>query len=164
MEHSPCFERMVNMDFTLMQYSGERNELYKTFSQTTVQLSGTLKNPSEVVNPVITVDSLTGQEGAFDPVMFNYAYIPEFRRYYWITDMRSIRSNLWEISLHSDVLMSFQSQVEDLAAYGMRTAKTSLQTAAIIDPQAPYAADDFVTRYDINTFTESPTYVLVTAG
>ena len=60
--------------------------------------------------------------------------------------------------------MSFRTQILALDAYGLRTAKSSMQTVAIIDQQAPYAADDFVTRYDINTFTESPTYVLVTAG
>lgn len=37
----------------------------------------------------------------------NYLYIEDFKRYYYITHLRSIRTGLVEVSCHVDVLMSF---------------------------------------------------------
>lgn len=143
------------LDIYLYDCSSDPNELTKTLTSE-LQLNGEFRDVIDIVNPEILVD------GNIDA--HNYAYIPEFARYYYITESSIVRTGLTLLRLRSDPLMSFRTQILALDAYGMRTANTSLQTPAIIDPQAPYAADDYVTRYDINTFTESPTYVLVTAG
>ena len=63
-------------------------------------LEGQLVNETNVVAPVVRI-----YNAAFPA--FNYAQIPEFNRYYFLRDVRQIRNDVWEISLESDALMSF---------------------------------------------------------
>lgn len=63
-------------------------------------LEGQLVNETNVVAPVIRIYN------ASFPA-FNYAQIPLFNRYYFLRDVRQIRNDVWEISLESDPLMSF---------------------------------------------------------
>ena len=63
-------------------------------------LVGQLVNETNVVAPVIRIYN------ASFPA-FNYAQIPLFNRYYFLRDVRQIRNDVWEISLESDPLMSF---------------------------------------------------------
>lgn len=63
-------------------------------------LEGQLVNETNVVAPVIRI-----YNAAFPA--FNYAQIPLFDRYYFLRDVRQIRNDVWEISLESDPLMSF---------------------------------------------------------
>ena len=37
----------------------------------------------------------------------NYAYIPEFERYYFVTNIVNVRNNLWEVHFHVDVLQTY---------------------------------------------------------
>lgn len=48
---------------------------------------------------------------------FNYVYIEAFNRYYYVTDITSIRNNLWEISLSIDVLMSYKDGLLQLKGF-----------------------------------------------
>lgn len=63
-------------------------------------LTGAMRGESNVVSPVIRI------ENSLFPV-FNYAHIPDFERYYYLRDVREVRSNIWDIYLQSDPLMSF---------------------------------------------------------
>lgn len=69
--------------------------------------NGTLKNPCSVTDPVITCEVLNA--GA---VNFNYMYIQEFRRYYFVNDIVILQNNLVEIHAHVDVLFSFMSAIK----------------------------------------------------
>ena len=71
--------------------------------------TGTLKTPVDISNPVITLEIDT-------PLSYNYAYIPEFNRYYFIVSCSVLRTNLWELTLHVDVLMSFKNDFLKLGA------------------------------------------------
>lgn len=61
-------------------------------------LSGVLKGESSIITPTILIE----YAGALQNV--NYFYIPQFQRYYFLTDIKSVRANLWEISGRCDVL------------------------------------------------------------
>lgn len=45
---------------------------------------------------------------------FNYVYIPEFKRYYYVNDIISVASGLWRIELNVDVLMSYKREFLDI--------------------------------------------------
>ena len=74
-----------------------------------VQLTGTLRNETEIVNPTILIECA-------DPNSFNYIYIEQFKRYYYVTDRKSVRNNIVEITCHCDVLMTYKAQFLPLSA------------------------------------------------
>lgn len=45
---------------------------------------------------------------------FNYVYIPDFKRYYYVNDIISVASGLWRIELNVDVLMSYKREFLDI--------------------------------------------------
>ena len=101
--------------------------LYNTSSDTTTvtkSLSGgtnfscTLRGECSILQPVIMLEasSLTG---------FNYAYIPEFGRYYYINNVDIIRTGLWRVSMSVDVLMSYASSIRSLKATVARQQEQS---------------------------------------
>ena len=63
-------------------------------------LTGTLRGEADVVNPIIRVY-------ATSVPAFNYAYIPDFGRYYYLRDMQIVRNDIIDLSLKSDPLKSF---------------------------------------------------------
>ena len=71
-----------------------------------ITLSGTLKEDTSIVDPVILFECKLE-----DIVSCNYATIASFGRQYFITNIRSMRNNLVEISMHCDVLSSFAKQI-----------------------------------------------------
>ena len=85
------------------------NNVVNKSIEAVVQLTGTFRNESEVVDPVILMD-------IDNPNKFNYLYIPEFKRYYYVKDRVSVRNNIVEVSAHCDVLMTYKAQFLNLPA------------------------------------------------
>lgn len=96
-----------------------RIELYTNNSEvenlvkdlTTLQtLEGTLREATSILNPTIKIEGLT------DIDKINYMHIPEFGRYYFVNDIRSIRNNLFEVTAHVDVLMTYAEEIKQQRA------------------------------------------------
>lgn len=86
--------------------NSEKNKLGKSLSNLNV-FSGSLKDETSVTNPVVIME-------LENPTGFNYAYIPEFGRYYFIDDIVSVRTGLWKISMKVDVLESFKNNIRGI--------------------------------------------------
>lgn len=95
------------MDITLCVNNSEKNKLGKSLSNLNT-FSGSLKEETSVTNPVIMME-------LENPTGFNYAYIPEFGRYYFIDDIVSVRTGLWRISMKVDVLESFKNNIRGVS-------------------------------------------------
>lgn len=91
------------MEIVLSVNNSENNKIQKDIT-TGETLSGTLRNESNVINPVILIS-------AENPTNYNYCYIEEFKRYYYIKDFTSVRTGIWQLFLQCDVLMSFASEI-----------------------------------------------------
>ena len=92
------------MNITLYKNISEVERVGKTLTNST-DLNGSLRNESRIINPSILIE----HDNISD---YNYAYIPEFNRYYFIKDMISIRNNLWQIELYVDVLESYKDAIK----------------------------------------------------
>lgn len=83
----------------------EKNRLDKDVT-TISTLNGVLKNETSIINPIILVE---GDLSSY--VNCNYMQIPVFGRSYFVSNIRSIRRNLFEITAHVDVLSTYKSSI-----------------------------------------------------
>lgn len=62
----------------------------------------------DFLRPRITVKSL--------PTETNYVYIESLGRYYFITDIKNLKNELFELNLRCDVLMTYKQDIEETQA------------------------------------------------
>ena len=68
------------------------------------------KEPTSISEPVLLL------EGNIFSYTANYAYIPSLNKYYWITDMKMVTNNTFEISMKEDVLASNKGAIGNTVA------------------------------------------------
>lgn len=91
-------------DIQLMVNRDPLNKINK--SPTTVTtLSGNLRDEADIINPVITIE----YSGTLTNV--NYMRIATFNRWYFVTKIESVRTNLWRIYGHCDVLKTYSEGI-----------------------------------------------------
>lgn len=95
----------MSFSIEFMKNNSDNNKIRKSLSSIAT-ISGNLKNDTSIISPTILI------EGSISSLKnCNYMHISEFDRYYYITDIRSIRNNLIEISAKVDVLQTYASQI-----------------------------------------------------
>ena len=95
-------------EIQLCQNNSEKNMLGKDVVVLST-MSGTLKAGTSIIDPVILIEYP-------DVPTCNYAIIDAFKRKYFIKDIKSVKNNLWEISMHVDVLDSYELAIRDTNA------------------------------------------------
>lgn len=90
-----------------MTNNSEREAITKSLT-TLETLTGSLRNQSSIIDPVIEVTGIASTT----VTSCNYAYIPEFERYYFVKNIISIRANVWVIQCHVDVLGTYATQIK----------------------------------------------------
>ena len=101
------------MSFSIQFYnnSSEPNRVDKTnFLTLTNTLTGTLRDECSLTDVSVTIQ-------LSNIPTFNYAYIPSFNRYYYVTDITSVRNDLWEISMSVDVLMTYKNGILNCSGF-----------------------------------------------
>ena len=132
------------MAFDIIFYNNaaEINRVDKTsYLSNATTLNGTLREQCSITNPEIII------EYASTPT-WNYCYIAEFGRYYFITDgVTAVRENLWRIPLKRDVLMSYKNEIKATTAI---IARQEYQfNADLNDPLLPCESEQNVEVIDI---------------
>lgn len=103
------------MNIQLITYRGRRNVLEKSWDNADViTISGSLRNDCDVLNPVIEVS-------VENPFIYNYAYIPDFKRYYFIDRFVISRQGLYRLYMSVDVLKSFEPLISNTEGYIRRS-------------------------------------------
>ena len=95
------------MKITLYFNMSEPNKLRKDLRKIST-VDGTIRTQSSVIDPVVRI------AGNLNLSRVNYMYIDGFERYYFIRDVVSVRSEIWEISAHVDVLSTYANEVAAL--------------------------------------------------
>ena len=146
------------MAFTisLFKTASENNRVVKTLTDEK-QLSGVLRYQTSVLNPRIRIESAENIAG------YNYCYIPEFGRYYYIVDIMSVRTNVWEASMRCDVLMSYSNQIK--AITGVVVRQESNPNKLLVDRLERLQSNKEIDiLYYPDAFNKNLQFVLVTAG
>lgn len=101
----------------------------------------------------------------------NYAYIGDYQRYYYVTEIKILSGNVLELHCQSDPLMSFRNAIKN--CQGVLVANENLTTPYIRDLNYPVSLKKTITTYlfDADPFNIENTgyqtghnYVLTTAG
>lgn len=95
------------MQIDLFTCKAERNRVNKSdYISNRFTLQGNIKSSTSVTNIVIEIVKS-------NPVIYeyNYMYIGEFNRYYFIDDITNVSANRWIITASVDVLFSFMNDI-----------------------------------------------------
>lgn len=101
--------------------NSDRNVVDKQLTQQ-FDLSILLKDSTSITDPTL-IFSYTSSQSIPKYKLVNYAYIPTFRRYYFVNNFRWIRDQIVELDCHVDVLMSFKAEIRANRAIILRQEK-----------------------------------------
>lgn len=143
------------MVIKLYKTASENEKVKKELTDETV-LEGTLRESSSILDFTVTIegDDLSG---------FNYAYIEDFHRYYYINDITIVRTGLWRFSMSVDVLMTYKDQFLQLNAIVSRQ-ENKYNLYLRDDNMKAYSNSRIVTKRFPSGFTNQLTTLLSIAG
>lgn len=141
------------MDILLYKTTNANNDLNKTISNK-VELVGALRDASSIIAPSILIQS--------NPIGYNYAYIPEFGRYYYIKNITAYRKGAFIVDLKCDVLMSFKEEILNMSGIVSRLTSGSpyVQRDVLCKVTETHKRIDFPDT----PFTRNGTYILIAKG
>lgn len=117
--------------FSVIFYEIEkRNNSTKRPNQDGSSFECSIKNISNILNPSIELKHQ-------NPTGFNYCFIEEFERYYFISNW-TWNSGLWIASCTIDVLATYKPQIANSTLYVLRSASNS--DGNLIDNMSPLLA------------------------
>ena len=141
----------------VIQFLHNKSE-YNTINKNTeliVEKTITLKNDCDLVNPYVVLK--------LDDVLFlsNYAYIPNFKRYYFITGIEILSKTLVAVSMHVDVLESFKSDILAGTVHITESSNTDNYYPKELDSLTSMESHKFISNKELAL---NPSKVLATLG
>lgn len=145
------------MDIILYKNSTPNDYLKKNLTGA-VTINGSFRGTSSIINPEFIIEFA-------NPSQYNYLYIAEFARFYYINNIESIKNHLWKLNCHVDVLNTYRSQI--VAHQAIIDKQSSISNADL------YLDDgDFVVKnkksVEIERFpnglNDNPEFILISAG
>lgn len=122
------------MNIKLYKMSCEDNRIDKTsFLTYVLKYEGSLRTETSLLNPQIDIQ----HGGKSDFTQFNYAYIEDFNRYYFVDDITSVRTYISRLHLRCDVLMSYVHSIGQLPCIVARTSNEEYVSKDLTDSNTP---------------------------
>lgn len=141
------------MQIILYNQSSDVNKLNKTLG-TGVTVTGTIKDESSVENPEIILSRAITDS-------FNYFYIQDLHRYYFVTD-KTLEHQRTIVTGHVDVLMSFNAAIKNLQIVAERASNN--YNIYQVDSEIPMLNYKIMeTQHFTNGFSGN-SYLIATAG
>lgn len=143
------------MGFTVRLFTlSKRDNSTKRPTGNGTEYSCIIKSGSGILHPTISLD--LGKVN--DPSQYNYAYIPNFDRYYFIEEWYFDRA-LWTASLKVDVLATYKTEIGNSRLYVMRCA--SEHNGDIIDTLYPAKSGcSFASDTKTNPWWDNISYIV----
>ena len=145
------------MQLKLYKNLSEKARIGKTLVEE-IDMTGVLHGESSVIDPTILINATQSI------AEYNYMYINEFKRFYFINNIVAVRNGLFRVEAHVDVLESFEAPIKALNVIIDKQEKASFNK--YLD------SGDWVTTCKQftnvlsfpNGFNENGEYILLVAG
>lgn len=118
------------MTIQLGNYLGAKNKINKAVSLS-FQREGTLRSDCDIMNPSIMLEA-----SADEICGFNYAYIAEFGRWYFIQNVNAYRTGLSIVTMTVDVLYTYKESILNSNAIVCRSSRTGDAIHSLPDDRA----------------------------
>ena len=145
------------MEIKLYKTSSPRKKLVKDLTDG-ITLTGALRGQSSVMSPSLQIQDIA-------VIGYNYCYIPDFGRWYYINGIDALRANLFELSLGIDVLMTYAEAIRNNAAIIDKVQPQKGAMPYIND--GSYVSTNKMYQTIINFsggFNDNGEFILITAG
>lgn len=151
----------MSFKIELYKNSSPRNSFYPTLSKVR-DVEGELRDQCSVLEPKI----LMRINDVGDLKNVNYMHIGEFGRYYYITDIISVRNTLIEVSGHVDVLSTYRTQILGNDAIIARSGIKGNYNTYLQDSELATYQDSYVCNYRFpqNFKHDNDNLILAVAG
>lgn len=145
------------INISLYQISDAENVFPKTIGTAVSTHTITLKDGCSIDKPVV---SFSG--GSAIMATLNYAYIDAFGRYYWIRDRNMTVNGVCELTLESDPLQSFATQIKAVRA--TITRNENIKQGYLSDSGYNALAYEGIQYKTFPNALDDASYILVTVG
>lgn len=150
----------MSLNITLKSNISPNNKMIKQFAGSSESFSCVLKEPVDINNPVFVLDS--------SEVLSDYNYIDAsdiLERKYYITSVRSIGHNRWEVSGRIDRLGTWANAILDCTAIVNKQQGSNQSNKYLNDGSFVSQVNEFNTSYNFSGgFSDNPVYILICAG
>lgn len=153
----PAFTSNIELD--LYHNSSDNRKLNKSLSnKKTINIS--LKETTNLLNPSLLLESDT------DLTKYNYGYLKELGRYYYINAKRLDNNKHYILDMNQDHLMTYKNSILRLVC--IIDKQESIFNELIDDGSYVSQVDDYTNRYVFGNgnvgFNTNPTNILICAG
>lgn len=145
------------MQIILYKCMSPNNYLTKNLTNQVI-LNGALRDTSSIINPEILIENN-------NPSSYNYLYIPDFKRFYFVNKIDSIRTDLWILYCHVDVLNTYRSEIIVHQAIIDKTQSSQLANMYIDDDDWVVENRKFIETISFPVGLDNDgEFILITAG
>lgn len=146
------------MDVTLYKNSSQNNAINKSLTLVNT-LTAVCKAPVSVEHPVLMIEYNSTDLDC------NYAYITDFKRYYYIENITTLPGGRLELTLSVDVLMSFSSYILTTPVIVDKQEQLTIADKYFNDGSYLATQKEFVRIKEFASgFNDSGTYILIACG
>lgn len=141
----------------VMMSNGSDNNVVDKNVTTINTVSCALKDPTEMVDPVLRLAGDSVVSGA------NYCWIEALGRFYFIREKTQVTAGMVELQLHVDVLMSFKDSIRQSTAL-VEVTGNAINPYIESEIWTPDVRRTTHVKKFNSGFNTNPQYILMTAG
>lgn len=122
------------MQIGFTQFSKRENSTKRPALDTFTFYDGVFKLQSGILSPTLLLTLQGADARPLNPVNWNYAYIPEFKRYYYVKEWVT-NNGQWVVFLAVDVMATYREFIGTSTQYVLRAA--SAHDGRVVDTRYP---------------------------
>lgn len=143
------------MIIQLFNTSDSNNTINKSLTDVT-EFEIRFKGQADILNPIVKLQSES-------PILFNYGYIPDFKRYYFINNITIEPNGIYTLELNVDVLESFKDDI--LNCYGYIKQSNNINEYYNAGYESEERKETEIFKGDVTIGnSETPTLIVTTIG